>query len=122
MVSAHRDIKALYDEALRGLAGIDPLLHRRMETAFGWVGEAADPAALASGIVLHHERTQKAKPPNGKRGWFDNFADGRVAIRPGYVFEGEFTTAPTKFVHAYRTRPIWSFAKDLGTIKSTVEV
>lgn len=121
VVSAHRDIKALYEQALRGLEKIDPLLYRRTENAFGWVAEAASSAALAAGILLHHEKTQKAKPPNGKRSWFDRFADGRTAIRPGYVFEGDFTMAATEFVHAYRTRPIWSFAEDLGVIRPAVE-
>jgi hypothetical protein len=121
VASAYKEAASRYDEALRGLAELDPALHRRAEAAFGWVAEAATPAEMAAGILAHHERTQKGTPPSGKRSWFDSFADGRLAIRPGYTFDHEFAAQPAEFVHAYRTRPICSFAKDLQAVPQTAD-
>lgn len=112
---ASTECLAAYGEAVDDLGEIDPGLRVRAERAFSWVGEATTPSSFATHLLEHHGRIQKAKPPNGKRAWFDTFGDGRVAIRPAYT-AAEFVAQPDIYVQAYRTKPIWSFACDLGRV------
>lgn len=112
---ASKDCFSAYREAVHELGEVDPGLRVRAERAFAWVGEVTSPASFAAHLLEHHGKIQKAKPPNGKRAWFDTFGDGRVAIRPAYTV-AEFAPQPLTYVQAYRTKPIWSFARDLGRI------
>jgi len=107
-------------DAVYELGEVDPALRLRAEKALAWVGETQDAAGFAEQLLEHHARVQRAKPPNGKRAWFDVFGDGRVAIRPGYTL-GEFESRSDRYVHAYRTKPIWSFARDLGRVNLSEE-
>lgn len=109
-----------YREAVNELGEVDPGLRQRAERSFAWVGEVTSPTSFAVHLLEHHEKIQKAKPPNGKRAWIDTFGDGRVAIRPAYTM-AEFSPQPETYVQAYRTKPIWSFAKDLGRASTAVE-
>ncbi len=109
--------RSSYSEVLKELAEIDANLRMRAERSFVNLAEAASPEAFAEGLLDHHAHTQKRKPPNGKRAWFDRFGDGRVAIRPGYVID-EFERSPGRYVHAYRCRPLSSFGQLLGQIHS----
>lgn len=102
-------------DALEQLGEIDPALRLRAERSLLWVGDAVTPEAFAAQLLEHHGRVQRAKPPNGKRTWFDTFGDGRVAIRPAYTLD-EFAVRGDEFVHAYRAQPLWSFATDLGRV------
>jgi len=115
MTLAGKGCLAAYKDAVDDLGEIDPGLRARAERAFAWVGEATSAASFATHLLEHHERIQKAKPPNGKRAWFDAFGDGRVAIRPAYTAT-EFVAQPEAYVQAYRTKPIWSFACDLQRV------
>lgn len=112
---ANEECPSAYEEAVDDLGEIDPGLRVRAERAFAWVGEAGSPTSFAANLLEHHGKVQKAKPPNGKRAWFDTFGDGRVAIRPAYTV-AEFVAQPGIYVQAYRTKPIWSFACDLGRV------
>ena len=118
---ASEDSLAAYSDAVKELGEIDPALRMRAERAFNWIGECTTPAVFATQLLERHGRVQRAKPPNGKRAWFDSFGDGRVAIRPAYTAD-EFSAHPGEFVHTYRTRPIWSFASDLGLVMPDEEV
>lgn len=120
MKLASEDCLSAYGDAVSDLGEIDPGLRLRAERAFAWVGEANTSPSFAAHLLEHHGRIQKAKPPSGKRPWFDTFGDGRVAIRPGYTL-ADFSVQPETFVQAYRTNPIWSFACDLGRVTSDVE-
>ena len=117
---ASADCFSAYRDAVHELGEVDPGLRMRAERAFAWVGEVTSPASFATHLLEHHGKIQKAKPPNGKRPWFDTFGDGRVAIRPGYTVT-EFAPQPATYVQAYRTKPIWSFARDLGRIAMPTE-
>jgi len=79
------------------------------------LGEANSPTSFAARLLDHHASIQKAKPPNGKRAWFDLFGDERVAIRPAYTVSG-FAPAPEAYVHTYRCQPLTSFARQLGRV------
>jgi hypothetical protein len=107
-------------DAVKELGEVDPALRLRAEKALAWVGETKDAAGFAEQLLEHHSWVQGAKPPNGKRAWFDVFGDGRVAIRPGYTL-AEFEARSDRYVHAYRTKPIWSFASDLGRVDLSKE-
>jgi hypothetical protein len=107
-----------YGEVLVDLGEIDPALRMRLEQSFQWIGEVSGASSFATHLFEHHTRIQKGKPPNGKRAWFDTFGDGRIAIRPAYTV-ADFAPRPDDYVQAYRTKPIWSFARDLGRVTST---
>lgn len=109
------DGPVVFDAALKHLGEVDPHLRVRAENTLSWVGEARNAPDFTAQLLAHHQRVQSAKPPNGKRPWFDALGDGRMAIRPAYVPE-DFTPRDGVYVHAYRTRPIWSFASDLGQV------
>lgn len=104
-----------YADAMKELGEIDPTLRVRTEKAFSWAGECVTATGFAEQLLKHHGSVQRAKAPNGKRSWFDAFGDGRIAIRPAYTV-AEFTPQPEEFVQAYRTKPLWSFASDLGLV------
>lgn len=112
---AARQSTPAFADAMHALGDVDPALRLRAERSLAWVGEAQAPRAFADQLLRHHSTVQAAKPPNGKRAWFDLFGDGRVAVRPAYTVD-EFDVQPERYVHAYRTKPLWSFATDLGRI------
>lgn len=118
---AGREGAAAFRDALLLLGEVDPAMRVRAESSLSWVGESANAIEFATHLFAHHERVQLAKPPNGKRPWFDTFGDGRIAIRPAYEPE-KFAPAVDEYVHAYRTRPIWSFAIDLGRVRLVEDV
>lgn len=66
-------------------------------------------------LFEHHETTQKNKPPNGKRPWFERTNDDRFLIYPGNRRD-DSPTGEDSYVHYYRTTPLVSFLKDLGKI------
>jgi hypothetical protein len=106
---------AAFSDALTELGEVEPALRLRVEKSLAWVGEPQSMRAFTKQLLEHHARVQHSKPPNGKRTWFDLFDDGRVAIRPGYTLDS-FESRSDSYVHTYRTRPIWSFAHDLGRV------
>lgn len=111
---------AIFSDAVAELGEIHPALRLRAEQSLAWVGEPQSARAFAEQLLEHHARVQRAKPPNGKRTWFDVFGDGRAAIRPSYTVD-EFESRPEVYVHAYRTKPIWSFSRDLGRVSANGE-
>lgn len=112
---AAKDAPAAFNDALASLGEVDPVARVRLENGFGGLCEPQGTTAFAAQLLAHHERVQRGKPPNGKRPWFDTFGDGRVAVRPAYVPDA-FVERGGHYVHAYRTRPIWDFARDLGRV------
>jgi hypothetical protein len=64
-------------------------------------------------LVEHHERIQAAKPPEGKRSWFDRIEPTRIFLRHPYRLEQDWTPQPGMYVHPYRSRAIQSFHGDL---------
>lgn len=114
---ASKEFLTAYDDAVVQLGEIDPGLRMRAERSFVRLGEASSPKSFAAKLLEHHISIQKAKPPNGKRAWFDLFGDERVAIRPAYTVSG-FVPAPEAYVHTYRCQPLTSFARQLGRISA----
>jgi hypothetical protein len=67
-------------------------------------------------LLEHHKKVQRQKPPNGKRPWFERYDDGSCIIRTGY-HRSEGGRHDREYVHFYRTRPLWSFARDLKMVE-----
>lgn len=84
-------------------AEFEDLVHQ-----FGDVGSGPE---LFARLWERHRDVQRAKPPEGKRPWFDEVADGGLIVRPPYRLEG----APVReeFVHPYRLFAVASFNDDL---------
>jgi hypothetical protein len=59
----------------------------------------------------HHFAVQKAKPPEGKRPWFEQTTDGGLLIRPPYRLEDAWVRE--EYVHPYRLSSVVSFINDL---------
>lgn len=110
---------AALGDALTQLEQVDLALRRKAESSFNWASIARSPAEFAAELLSHHETVQRGKPPNGKRSWFDTFADGRRAIRQGYVLSEPFKPQPNNYVHAYRLAPLRAFASKLGRLNAT---
>ncbi|MBS0392411.1 MAG: hypothetical protein JSR23_14900 [Proteobacteria bacterium] len=111
--------QAAYALALQELSDLDAPLRLRAE-GLRWISECANPLQFVGNLLKHHVKVQQSKPPGGKRSWFDTYSDGSVAIRPAYTLD-KFVRHPDRYVHAYRTAPIWSFAMELGMIRITAE-
>ena len=87
----------------------------RFQEQFAEVSAKVDIESWVVSLIDHHRRIQIQKLPNGKNPWFERFDDGSVIIRPGYLrYDGG--TYDDRYVNAYRTWPLWSFAKDLGMV------
>lgn len=118
---ASRELAPALRDALQVLGEVDPSARVRAESTLSWVGETGNAAQFATHLLSHHERVQRGKPPNGKRSWFDTYSDGCVAIRKEYEKE-QLSPSKDEYVHSYRTRPIWSFAIDLGQVRRAREI
>lgn len=114
---ATNEFKSVYADAVVQLGEIDPGLRMRAEGSFLRLGEADSPSSFTAKLIDHHNSIQRRKPPNGKRAWFDQFGDERVAIRPAYTIS-EFAMNPEVYVHTYRCQPLTSFARQLGRISA----
>ncbi len=88
----------------------------RFQESFSGLAERVTSLEWLERLLEHHRRIQYSKPPAGKAPWFDRFDDGSCMIRTGYLRDagGRYDDA---YVHAHRTRSLWSFACDLGMVK-----
>ena len=85
MQRAAKDVPAAFNDALASLGDVDPGARLRLESGFSGLCEPQSAPVFAERLLLHHERIQRGKPPNGKRAWFDTFGDGLIAIRPADI-------------------------------------
>jgi hypothetical protein len=91
---------------------LDPFgLAATFNSLFGRLGEGGSSTQWVARLMSHHRTTQERKPPNGKLPWFEGDERGYV-IRPIYRREDP-AAGNSRYVHLFRTRPLWSFASDL---------
>lgn len=83
--------------------------------SFVSLAERCSPTDWINSLLEHHRRVQREKPPAGKNPWFERSANGSFCIRTLYKRE-EPGRGDYRYVHAYRTQPLWSFAQDLGLV------
>jgi len=110
---AHAETPGLFPEVLDRLGAFD--LAAKYQVSFAAFGERSSVADWVARLLDHHREVQRHKPPDGKNPWFERFDDGRVMVRPGYL-RSEGGRGDDEYVHGYRTRPLWSFAKDLRLV------
>lgn len=70
---------------------------------------------LFSTVLEHHDAGQKAKPPDGKRSWFDRSVDG-VFVRALYRWSDSPSNVPG-YTHPYRAATASSFLTDLRRLQ-----
>lgn len=87
-------------------------LGERLHDQLGTFSHHAKPAELVELCLEHHERVQRAKPPNGKRPWFDR-RPGGFFVRLGYELAEE-PEPPAGYIHPYRVRAMTQFIEDLS--------
>ncbi len=110
-----RSLAVDYHRAEETLSG----LHGALGSVFTTFHERFEPFATASTaslpelLLLHHERIQDAKPPEGKRSWFDRLGNGRVFLRHPYRLDDDWAPRPGEYLHPYRSNAIASFLRDL---------
>jgi hypothetical protein len=113
VASASQRVRELFQEVSVRLQplGETPRFHE----SFSSLAEREDPEDWTRLLLEHHRRTQTQKPPDGKNAWFETWDDGSFSIRPLYLRE-ESARGDDSYVHAYRTNPLWSFARDLRLV------
>jgi hypothetical protein len=68
--------------------------------------------ALHEALHQRHAEVQKAKPPDGKRPWFEVATDGSTMVRVPYRLD-QPPAAPTSWGRPYRLSAVVSFCLDL---------
>ena len=74
-----------------------------------------DASALFEAVLARHEQVQKAKPPEGKRSWFERSPDGATMVRPAYRVT-EQPSADGEWNRPYRISTVLSFLDDLKVV------
>jgi hypothetical protein len=72
----------------------------------------AAPEPFLESLLHRHAEVQKAKPPEGKRSWFERADNGGVFVRPPYRLE-ESPMQREWWERPYRLRAVFSFCRDL---------
>ena len=70
-------------------------------------------AELFHALWDHHVQIQGGKPPEGKRPWFEEMADGGLMVRPPYRLDEE-PEPREEYVHPYRLFAVESFIRDIA--------
>jgi hypothetical protein len=76
---------------------------------FEGISSAGD---LFHALWARHRTVQREKPPDGKRPWFEETADGALIVRPPY--RADSAHPREEYVHPYRFFSVASFLDDLG--------
>lgn len=107
-----RDLAARLGAAEQGLA-VSPLavqqLFAQLAKAFAGVRDATD---LFEAILARHDAVQKAKPPEGKRSWFERSPDGATFVRAPYRL-ADRPNSEHVWRRPYRILSVLSFLHDL---------
>ncbi len=88
----------------------------RFHELFGTLAEKVSPLEWVERLLEHHRRVQSLKPPAGKAPWLERFDDGSYLIRTAYLRDSG-GRHDDSYVHTYRTKSLWSFARDLHLVE-----
>lgn len=86
-------------------------LASRMDLTIGGFAANTRPNDFVEDLFAHHARVQAAKPPTGKRPWFEETPHG-FFVRPAYALD-EQQFQPDWFVHPMRVIAMRTFCRDL---------
>jgi hypothetical protein len=110
---ASKRVPEMFNELLERLEPFRETV--RFADTFAPLAERTDASSWADRLLSHHIAIQRKKPPLGKSPWFERFDDGGVIIRPLYRRE-QPGRHDDSYLHAYRTVPLYTFARDLHLI------
>lgn len=110
---AAADVAPLFPEIVERLSHFR--LANDFRDEFRLFEDKVEPAEFSERLLRHHCQVQRSKPPDGKAPWFDCFDNGSFLIRTPYLRK-EGGRNDDSYVHAYRTRSLWSFARDLKLV------
>jgi hypothetical protein len=91
--------------------GADLEIPTRFSHAFSDFDRQLNPLELLEALMVHHERVQGAKPPNGKRPWLES-VNGRWTCRPLF-YPDDVAERRTGFIHPYRLDTLVKFLADV---------
>jgi hypothetical protein len=113
VAAAAQQVPSLLSELTQRLSpyGQEAALRERFCELF----RPCDATAWSVALLDHHRRVQQGKPPAGKAPWCERFDDGSYMVRPAYRV-GDTAGGTEEYVHAYRTGPLWRFARDLRLV------
>jgi hypothetical protein len=77
-------LELAFDEAVEALEKTPPRIQREFVALCGSFGKVKTPGQLFESVLAHHHKIQDAKPPDGKRDWFEKDANGAAYARPPY--------------------------------------
>jgi len=100
------ELPRLYQEASEALAVVGR--EGELETTLGAFGPSLAAAEMATTLFAHHDAIQKAKPPRGKRPWFEEYGDGWV-VRQNY--RQLVPPEPATFLHPVRLVTLCGFMR-----------
>ena len=89
-----------------------PLQQRFLELSKPF-SSVTTPEHLFDALLIHHRGIQAAKPPTGKREWFEHATDGAVVVRTPYRQEVRPELDRDKWGRPYRVTSVLSFLQDL---------
>ena len=111
---AAKEVPEIFSEITERLTPFGQLV--RFQDHFSSLAERTTALNWLERLMQHHTTIQRQKPPAGKAPWYDQFDDGSLMIRTGYV-RNKGGRHDDHYVHAYRTGSLWSFVCDLGLVK-----
>jgi hypothetical protein len=85
---------------------------RQFDGLAGAFDEVQDGAGLFRALWARHIEVQRSKPPEGKRRWLEETAEGGLIARPPFRLDEEVPPREW-FVHPYRLIAVASFLDDL---------
>jgi hypothetical protein len=103
-----RELPDAYQVAVQHMAEMNA--DEGMETRLGEFAIGRGPAELVELLLTHHQAVQAAKPPSGKRAWFEPLRDGWV-VRPAYA-SAQQPELGSWFVHPVRIAALSRFLED----------
>lgn len=75
--------------------------------------DAGSPESLFEALLARHAEVQQAKPPEGKREWFERAPDGAIFVRPPYRLEAS-RELDDEWNRPYRLHAVRGFCRDLN--------
>ncbi|MGV0795507.1 hypothetical protein ABQF26_00970 [Mycolicibacterium elephantis] len=108
IIRSARELPGRYMKAVDEMAAIDA--DGNMEDRLGDFAIPRSAVELVDLLLEHHQRVQAAKPPQGKRPWFEPFRNGWI-VRDPYG-QTEQPQLGSEFVHPIRVAALRRFIED----------
>jgi hypothetical protein len=107
------EIRHGIEQAERALAPASPRLQSEFGQIVHYFDAVASPVDLYEAVLHRHTDVQRAKPPEGKREWFERGVGGAVFVRVPYRL-AEPPSSREWWGRPYRLTSVSSFCSDLS--------